>query len=69
MAEGLSATAGALAAWSQAFLGDALGLSTVSVSAHNGTSPGIAQYIDTSLRDPPLDCWSLITSGVLVGSV
>jgi hypothetical protein len=29
----------------------------------------VPQYIDTSLRDPPLDCWSFIASGVLVGSV
>ena len=44
MAEGLSATAGALAAWSQAFLSDAFKLSTVSVSAQNSTSPGMTQY-------------------------
>jgi hypothetical protein len=34
------------------------------------TSPYLLpQYIDTCLRDPPLDRWSLIILGVLVGSV
>ncbi len=29
----------------------------------------LPQFIDTSLRDPPLDCWSQIASGVLAGPV
>jgi hypothetical protein len=39
----------------------------------DGGSPiagyAITPYIDTSLRDPPLDCWFSIASGVLAGSV